>query len=85
MDGWTEYFNNQIWLDALEENGLNVGLYTRKHDQTEILPWDFIDINVTKNYLLRELKKAYDGQVTGSCFSGCKGCGVQKDYKCELC
>ena len=85
MDGWTEYFNNQIWLDALEENGLNVGLYTRKHDETEILAWDIIDIRVTKNYLLKELKKAYDGKVTGSCFSGCKGCGVQKDFECELC
>ncbi len=85
LDSWTEYFKPEVWKEALEENSLKVGLYTRKRDFDEVLPWDFVDINVTKDYLKKEALKAYDGEITGSCFSGCKGCGVQKKYRCELC
>ena len=55
--------------------------YTRERDEDEILAWDFIDVGVTKKFLLSERKKAYCGSVTGSCLSGCKGCGLQPD--CE--
>ena len=35
-----------------------------------------------KNYLIKEREKSKNAQVTGSCFNGCKGCGIQKSYRC---
>lgn len=85
LDSWSEFFNPQIWINALKENNLSQDMYTRRFDFTEVLPWDFVNIFVSKDYLLKEAKKAYDQTVTGSCFKGCKGCGVQKNFRCQLC
>lgn len=85
LDSWSEYFNAEIWDKAFKENGVNPDLYTRYHEFSEVLPWDFVDVYVNKSYLKREAERAYDEKVTGNCFQGCKGCGVQKDFKCQLC
>lgn len=85
LDAWSEYFNADAWRDALTENGLTAETYTRKHGFDEVLPWDFIDSFVTKDYLKKECGKAYSASVTGSCFNGCKGCGIQREFKCRLC
>ncbi|MBP5177854.1 MAG: TIGR03960 family B12-binding radical SAM protein, partial [Clostridia bacterium] len=85
LDGWAENVDFAAWDKAFEECGISPGSYTREWGEDETLPWDFIDIYVTKDYLKKERERAYNGVVTGSCFSGCKGCGVQKDFKCELC
>ena len=73
------------WFEAIDECGLKISSYTRERGENEFLPWDFIDIFVTKDYLLKERKKAYSCEVTGSCFKGCKACGVQKEFKCDRC
>lgn len=85
LDSWSEYFDAEIWDKAFKENGVNPDLYTRYHEFSEVLPWDFVDVYVNKSYLKREAERAYDEKVTGNCFQGCKGCGVQKDFKCQLC
>ena len=85
LDGWAEQVNFDAWNKAFEDCGVKPEDYTREWGEDEILPWDYMDIYVTKNYLKKEREKAYKGVVTGSCFSGCKGCGLQKDFKCELC
>ena len=76
-DSWTEYFNNDLWMQAFEKTGVDIPFYTlRKRDLDEVFPWDFIDIGVTKNFLKREWKKAMDGVVTPNCRQGCSGCGA---------
>ena len=84
FDGWTDKFNPALWNEAFEEVGIDKTFYTREWGEDEILPWDFIDIFVDKKFLLSERKKAYKAEVTGSCKSGCKGCGMQKVYRCEV-
>lgn len=84
FDGWTDKFNPALWNEAFEEVGVDKTFYTREWGEDEILPWDFIDIFVDKKFLLSERKKAYKAEVTGSCKSGCKGCGMQKVYRCEV-
>lgn len=85
LDSWSECLKADKWFEAIDECGLKISSYTRERGENEILPWDFIDIFVTKDYLLKERKKAYSGEVTGSCFKGCKACGVQKEFKCDRC
>ena len=84
LDGWTDKFNAKLWNEAFEEVGIDKTFYTREWGEDEILPWDFIDVFVDKKFLLKERKKAYCAEVSGSCKAGCKGCGIQKVYGCEV-
>jgi len=77
LDGWDEYFNYQAWTDAFDACGIDPNFYTvRGYGEDEVLPWDTIDVGVTKNFLLRERKQAYAGNVTPDCRHGCSGCGA---------
>ncbi len=79
LDGWDEYFNYQAWLDAFAECGIDPDFYTvRGYGEEEILPWDTIDVGVTKAFLLRERAQAYAGKITPDCRHGCSGCGANR-------
>ena len=87
MDGWDEYFNYQIWLDAFEKCGIDPNFYTiRGYGEDEVLPWDPINVGVTKRFLLSERKRAYSGKITQDCRHGCSGCGANallKEVECD--
>ena len=85
LDSWSELLKPEAWFESIEECGLKVSDYTRERGLDEVLPWDFIDVYVSKEYFKKEREKAYNGVVTGSCIKGCKGCGIQRGYKCNLC
>ena len=77
LDGWDEYFNYAKWYDAFRECGVEEDFYTtRGYGEDEILPWDTIDVGVSKTFLKRERHRAYNGQVTPDCRHGCAGCGA---------
>ena len=77
LDGWDEYFNYSKWYDAFRECGIEEDFYTtRGYGEDEVLPWDTIDVGVTKAFLKRERHRAYDGKVTPDCRHGCAGCGA---------
>lgn len=78
-DAWGEYYKNDIWMETFAECGLSVDFYTtRKRSEEEIFPWDFIDAGVTKDFLLREWKKAQQEEVTLNCKEKCNACGASK-------
>lgn len=82
LDGWDEYFRYDLWLDAFRECGIDPDFYTvRGYGEDELLPWDPIDVGVTKKFLLRERHRAYDGMVTPDCRNGCAGCGANQLLK----
>ena len=87
LDGWDEYFNYAKWYDAFRTCGIEESFYTtRGYGEEEILPWDTIDIGVTKKFFLRERKQAYAGKVTPDCRHGCAGCGANcllKEVGCD--
>jgi radical SAM superfamily enzyme YgiQ (UPF0313 family) len=76
FDGWTEYFNYERWLAAFDEAGVDTSVFTREHDEGELLPWDFIDMGITKAFLLKEWGKAKQEAVTLNCREACGGCGL---------
>lgn len=79
FDAWSEYFDNGKWLETMEECGLSVEFYThRERDTEEILPWDFIDCGVTKEFLKREWEKAQKEQTSENCRAACQGCGAAR-------
>ena len=84
-DAWSEYFKYENWLKAFEDNGLDMDFYIgRERPEDELFPWDFIDIGVTKQFMLREYKKSKEEVVTPNCRAKCAGCGAMK-FKCGVC
>jgi radical SAM superfamily enzyme YgiQ (UPF0313 family) len=79
FDAWDEYFDYDRWMRAFANAGVDPDFYTvRGFGTDEVLPWDIIDIGVTKRYLLSEREKAYKGITTPSCAEMCNGCGANK-------
>ena len=86
FDGWSEYFDFELWQEALAECNVDGDFYVyRQRSYDEILPWDFIDIGVTRKYLERENEKAKTGEPTQNCRKGCTGCGVNVNFKDGKC
>ena len=80
--GWSEYFNMEIWKEAMEECNLDADFYVyRERGYDEVLPWDFIDIGVNRKYLERENEKAKRAELTRNCLEGCTGCGINVNFK----
>ena len=79
FDAWDEYFDYDRWIDVFSRTGVDPAFYTTRGFATdEVLPWDIIDCGVTKQFLLREREKAYEGKTTPSCAEHCSGCGANK-------
>ena len=86
LDGWDEYFNYQLWLDAFDACGVDPDFYTvRGYDEDELLAWDHIDVGVSKRFLQMERKRAYADAVTPDCRHGCAGCGANRLLKEVAC
>ncbi|MCI5899127.1 MAG: TIGR03960 family B12-binding radical SAM protein [Lachnospiraceae bacterium] len=77
-DAWGENFVYKHWQDAFEQTGIDPSFYTeRERSRDEILPWDFIQIGVTKKFLWNEWEKAKEEKITKNCRAGCSGCGAK--------
>lgn len=78
FDAWSEYFRKDAWEEAFAETGIDVSFYAcRERSTDEILPWDFLDIGVTKKFLIREWERAQQETVTPNCKMQCSGCGAK--------
>jgi len=86
FDGWQEYFNLEIWLDAFEKCKVDPKFYAnRERSYDEILPWDFVNVAVNKEYLIRENENSKLEKITKDCRKGCTGCGVNQGFLGGVC
>jgi len=77
FDNWTETFDLARWNRAFEKAQVDPDSYTGERDLAEVFSWDFIDLGVTKEFLLRERDRALSEEITHDCRSACSGCGMQ--------
>jgi radical SAM superfamily enzyme YgiQ (UPF0313 family) len=89
FDGWGDQFNEAAWLQAFADQGPSTGSgqrldpdwYARRaRDADEILPWDHINVGVTKKFLAREYRKALAGEPTADCRTHCYACGILAEF-----
>lgn len=81
FDGWSDLFDYEKWMEAFEETGVDPSFYAnRERSYDEILPWDFVDVGVTKEFLMREYEKSKSGELTQDCRKGCTGCGINQSF-----
>ncbi|GAB4276020.1 MAG: TIGR03960 family B12-binding radical SAM protein [Candidatus Rifleibacteriota bacterium] len=58
FDGWNEHFNRIAWQKAFEDCDLDPKKYTRQIPLSEELPWDFVDFQVPREFLVKEYRTA---------------------------
>lgn len=78
FDSWSDGFDNEKWKKAFKDNEIEPSFYLRERDYDEILPWDFIDIGVSRKFLWNEYEKAKREEITPNCRQSCSGCGANK-------
>ena len=79
LDAWGEYFKEDIWVKTAKELGINLAELAQKQYSTdEVLPWDFINTGVDKEWLIQEYN---DSCAKSTCEKGCVNCGVCKNLK----
>ncbi len=77
-DAWGENYQDHLWMKAFHDTGVEPDFYVcREREESEILPWDFIRIGVSKKFLWREWERAKGEKVTPNCRMGCSGCGAK--------
>ena len=82
FDAWSESFRYDLWKQAFADTGIDLDFYTlRERPVDEVLPWDFIDMGVTKAFLIREWNRAHEGKVTPNCRQACSACGMADWYE----
>ena len=84
-DAWGEYYDNSRWLETMEEYNLTPDFYSHRERSTdELLPWDFIDCGVSKEFLKREWERAKQEEISENCKLKCQGCGAA-GFGCGIC
>ena len=78
FDAWSEFYDDNLWQEAFHKCNISLDFYAyRERDIDEILPWDFINVNISKKFLIREWENAKKGVVTPNCREKCSGCGAK--------
>ncbi|MBI4685504.1 MAG: TIGR03960 family B12-binding radical SAM protein [Nitrospirae bacterium] len=85
LDPWTEAFDYNRWIEAMDKTGINARDYAEKtFGENEQMPWNIIDTGIEKKYLYREYQKAISSEVTSDCRKTCHACGLKcKEVKNE--
>ena len=86
FDGWQEHFLYDKWMEAFKECGIDPAFYAnRRRDYDEVLPWDHIDVGVSKKFLINENEKSKQEKLTQDCREGCTGCGINNGFIGGVC
>ncbi|MEW5873925.1 MAG: TIGR03960 family B12-binding radical SAM protein [Candidatus Zixiibacteriota bacterium] len=67
FDEWSDWFNEQIWIRAFEETGLNPDQFLPALPTDAELIWDHIDSRVTKEFLLKDLRWGLKSRFAHPC------------------
>lgn len=81
FDGWTEHFDMDKWQRAFSDCEMTPDEYLfRERGKEERLPWEVVDIGVTRAFLWSEWERALAAETTEKCGSErCYGCGSFAD------
>ncbi len=84
FDSWDEQYKFDEWLKAFKTCGIDADWYLRERNYDEVLPWEHIDIGITKKFFMLENEKAKRGETTPNCKEKCSGCGM-KSFGAGVC
>ena len=77
LQAWSDYFSFEAWMDGCAAAGVDPAFYAnREREKDEFMPWDVIDISVTRRHLWHEREQAYAAQLSPDCRKQCTACGA---------
>ncbi|MDZ7860859.1 MAG: TIGR03960 family B12-binding radical SAM protein [Candidatus Krumholzibacteriota bacterium] len=77
FEGWSDYFNFDIWKEELDEKGMNLHNLLSGIPSGNPLPWEKFRSPVKREFLIEERERGYEGMLTPDCREGlCTDCGV---------
>ncbi|MFW5986510.1 MAG: TIGR03960 family B12-binding radical SAM protein, partial [Halanaerobiales bacterium] len=77
FEGWNDTFSPELWQQAFAENNIEMEEYLFPRTLDQILPWDHINMGISKEFLEREYRRAMEEKVTEDCRrQGCSGCNI---------
>lgn len=86
FDGWTECFGLERWMEVFRDLGIDANAYAcRERSPNESLPWDIIDVGVSRDFLARERIRAHSEESTPDCRGVCGACGWEREGGCPRC
>ncbi|MCU1353704.1 MAG: hypothetical protein JWM05_2913 [Acidimicrobiales bacterium] len=82
---WSEHFDLELWLAALERNGLTVEQFVYRHrHEDEALPWDHLSAGLHKDFLWQDWRDALNEVGLEDCrWTPCYDCGACTGYGIE--
>jgi radical SAM-linked protein len=77
FDGWSDHFDLNRWREAFDQTAIDPGFYTtRIRELCEPLPWDHLDMRISKAHLQSEWRRALCTETVTDCREGdCHQCG----------
>ncbi len=74
---WGECFKLGYWKNAFEKCGVDPSFYAnRLRSEDEIMPWEHIDMGVSKEHLLYQYDQSKKAEITPDCRVSCTNCGA---------
>ncbi len=67
FDGWDETFNHALWVQCVEESGIDPEIFLGTIPMNGKLSWDHIDVGLTERFLEIEWKKAVHNRLSPPC------------------
>ncbi len=84
LDSWVEHIDYEKWVQAVEQAGFTIDDFLAGRSRDEALPWEFVDVGITKNYLDKEYAKYQSAKFTDDCrYSNCNACGIEYKEHCS--
>ncbi len=82
---WSEHFDLQLWLDALDDHGMTVeDLVYRHRTEDEVLPWDHLSAGLHKDFLWQDWQDALAEVGLEDCrWTPCYDCGACTGFGIE--
>ena len=82
---WSEFFNLELWEEAMAANGLEIDWYVHRHrHEDEILPWDHLSAGLHKDFLWQDWRDALAEVGLEDCrWTPCYDCGACTGYSIE--
>ena len=85
FDGWSEHLNWGAWQEAFARWDLDAAEQLRARDPDEALPWDHIEVLVSREWLKQDYQRSRELALLPDCRAGkCNECGVIHHTR-ELC
>lgn len=76
LDGWHEVFDFGAWQAAMQKLGIDQDEMLGARDDQQVLPWDFVDLGICREWLKGEYDKALRAETTADCRQVCTQCGI---------